>query len=127
MAMYLTFKEEYQIFCYHDFSLQSHKVANVLLQMQQGEKKFQLVNNVSYLSDERDDSLCAIFVHIWQIDLITEQHQPLAQLDRSEDYTVGGTSVLAVMIKGFQQQLWGGGTGEVQTHNLAESRKKHIF
>lgn len=77
--------------------------------------------NVSYLSDERDDSLCAILVHIWQIDLITEQHQPLAQLDRSEDHAVRGTAVLAVMIKGFQQQFRGGGAGEVQTHNLEES------
>lgn len=24
------------------------------------------------------------------------------------------------MIKGLQQQLWGSGTGEVQTHNLVE-------
>lgn len=28
--------------------------------------------NLLYLSDKRDDSLCAIFVHVWQIDLITE-------------------------------------------------------
>lgn len=90
--------------------------------MQKGELKILAFNNVSYLSDERDDSLCAILVHIRQIDLITEQHQPLAQLDRSEDHTVWSTAVLAVMIKGFQQQLWGGGTGEVQTHNLAESK-----
>lgn len=86
--------------------------------------KLQMVNNVSYLSNERDDSLCAVLVHIWQIDLITEQHQPLAQLDGSKDHAIGGSSVLTVMIKGFQQQLWGGGTGEVQTHNLVESSKK---
>lgn len=74
-----------------------------------------------YLSDERNDSLCAVLVHVRQIDLITEQHQPLAQLDRGEDHTIGGTAVLAVMIKGFQQQLWGGRTGEVQADDLEES------
>lgn len=78
------------------------------------------MSNASYLSDEGDDSLCAILVHVWQIDLITEEHQPLAQLHRGEDHTVGGSAVLAVMIKGLQQQLRGGGTGEVQTHNLVE-------
>lgn len=82
------------------------------------------VSNVSYLSEERDDSLCAVLVHVRQIDLITEQHQPLAQLDRGEDHTVGGTAVLTVVIKGLQQQLWGGGTGEVQAHNLVEGRRK---
>lgn len=59
-------------------------------------------HQVFYLSDERDYSLCAIFVHIWQIDLIAEQDQPLAQLHWSKDHTVGCTAVLAVMIKGFQ-------------------------
>lgn len=88
--------------------------------MEQGEIKCEVVNSVSYLSEEGDDSLCAILVHVRQIDLITEQHQPLAKLDRGEDHTVGGTAVLAVMIEGLQQQLWGGGTGEVQTHNLVE-------
>ncbi len=90
----------------------SHKTVNVLLQ------NAIFVNKVSYLSDERDDSLCAVLVHVRQIDLITEQNQPLAQLHRGEDNTVGGTAVLTVVIKGLQQQLWGGGTGEVQTHNL---------
>lgn len=28
--------------------------------------------NLLYLSDKRDDSLRAIFVHVWQIDLIAE-------------------------------------------------------
>lgn len=74
----------------------------------------------SYLSDEGDDSLCAVLVHVWEIDLVTEQHQPLAELDGGEDHAVGGAAVLAVVVKGLQQQLWGGGAGEVQTHNLAE-------
>lgn len=56
----------------------------------------------SHLSEERDDSLCAVFVHVWQIDLITEQHQPLAQLDGGEDHTVGGTTVLTVVVKGLE-------------------------
>lgn len=79
------------------------------------------INLVSYLSEERDDSLCAVLVHVWQIDLITEQHQPLAQLDWCEDHAIRGATVLTVVVKGLQQEFWGGGTGEVQTNNLAES------
>lgn len=81
------------------------------------------MRNLLYLSDERDDSLCAILVHVRQIDLITEQYQPLAELHWSKDHTVGRTAVFAVMIKCFQQQFWGGGTGEVQTNDLEELRK----
>ena len=74
----------------------------------------------SHLSEEGDDPLGAILVHVGQIDLVTEEHQPLAQLDGSEHHSVGGAAVLAVVVEGLQQQLWGGGTGEVQTHNLRE-------
>ena len=47
-----------------------------------------------YLSEEGDDPRCAISIHVGQIDLVTEQHQPLAQLDGGEDHNVGGTAVL---------------------------------
>lgn len=80
----------------------------------------------SYLSDERNDSLRAVLVHVWQVDLITEQHQPLAQLDGSEDHPVGSAAVLAVMIEGFQQQLWRGGAGKVQTNNLGRRNWKKM-
>lgn len=78
------------------------------------------MGDLLHLSDERDDSLCAILVHVWQIDLITEQHQPLAKLNRSKDYAIGRTAVLAIMIKCFQQQFGSGSTGEVQPNNLKE-------
>lgn len=78
-------------------------------------------NSELYLSKERDDSLCAILVHVWQIDFITEQHQPLAKLDGSEYDTIRCTTVLTVVVKGLQQQFWGCGTGEVQTNNLVGS------
>lgn len=76
-----------------------------------------------HLSDEGDDSLRAVFVHVGQIDLVTEQHQPLAQLDGGEDHAVRSPAVLAVVVESLQQQFGGGGTGEVQTNNLAGSSK----
>lgn len=84
------------------------------------------MTNLLHLSDERDDSLCAIFVHVWQIDLITEQHQPLAKLNWSKDNAIGCTAVFAIMIKCFQQQFRSGSTGEVQTNNLKEWEKMHL-
>lgn len=75
----------------------------------------------SYLSEERDHPLCAVLVHVWQIDLITKQHQPLAQLDRGEHNTIGGAAVLAVVVESLEEQFWSGSAGEVQTNNLMES------
>ena len=72
----------------------------------------------SHLSEEGDDPLGAVLVHVGQIDLVAEEHQPLAQLDGREYHAVGGAAVLTVVVEGLQQQLWGGGAGEVQTHNL---------
>lgn len=83
-----------------------------------------ILETASYLSEERDHPLCAILVHVWKIDLITEQHQPLAQLDRGKHNTVGGAAVLAVVIKSLEQQFWSGGAGEVQSDNLMESSGK---
>lgn len=83
------------------------------------------MNSASHLSEEGDDSLCAILVHVWQIDLITEQHQPLAQLDGGEDHTIGGAAILTVVVKSLQQQLWGGGTGEVEANNLSRNLKEY--
>jgi hypothetical protein len=64
----------------------------------------------THLSDEGDDSLCAVFIHIGQVDFITEQDQPLSKLNRSQDNTVRCTPVFAVVVKRLQQQLWCSGT-----------------
>lgn len=81
----------------------------------------------SYLSDEGNDSLRAVLVHVGQVDLVAEQHQPLAELYGGEDHPVGCAAVLAVMIECFQQQLWRGGTGEVQTDNLGKMINVFFF
>lgn len=78
---------------------------------------------ISYLSNEGDDSLCAILVHVWQVDLITEKHQPLPQLHRCQHHTIRCTTVFTVVIKCLQQQLRCGGTGEVQTYNLQQDKE----
>lgn len=76
---------------------------------------------VPYLSDEGDDPLRAVLVHVGQVDLVAEEHQPLAQLHGCQHHAVGRAAVLAVMIEGLQQQLGRGGAGEVQTHDLGET------
>ena len=81
-----------------------------------------LVISLSHLSKEGDDPLRAVLVNVGQIDLVTEEHQPLAQLDGREHHSVGGAAVLTVVVEGLQQQLRGGGAGEVQTHNLSETK-----
>ena len=75
-----------------------------------------------HLAKERDDPLRAVFVHVRQVDLITEEDQPLVQLYRGEHDAVGRAPVLAVVVEGFQHQFWRGSTGEVQANNL--ERKK---
>ena len=57
-------------------------------------------------------------IHVWKIDLITEQHHPFAKLHWSQNDSIRSPSVLAVMVKRFQQQLRRGCTREVQTDNL---------
>lgn len=54
-----------------------------------------------HLSEEGDDPLGTILVHVGQVDLITEEHEPLAQLHGGQDHTVGRATVLAVVIKGL--------------------------
>lgn len=74
----------------------------------------------AHLPDEGDDPLRPVFIHVWQVDLVTEQHQPLAQLHGGQHHPVRRAPVLAVVVEGLQQQLWGGGAGEVKAHNLRE-------
>ena len=66
--------------------------------------------------------LCTITIHVWKIDLITEQHHPLSKLYRSKDDSIRSSSVLTIMIESFQEQLRGGSTGEIQTNNLKATK-----
>lgn len=61
------------------------------------------------LSDEGYDPLRPVLVHVWQVDLVAEQHQPLPELHRGQDDAVRGAPVLAVVVEGLQQELRGRG------------------
>ena len=54
------------------------------------------------LSQEWDDTLSAILVIIREIDLVTEEHHPLAKLDRWHHHAVGSSSVLTIVVKSLQ-------------------------
>lgn len=75
------------------------------------------------LSRSAQGSLHTIFVSVGEVDLVTEEHHPLAKLDRSHHYAVGSPAVLTVVVKGLQQELRGCCTGEVQTHNLKKKKQ----
>ena len=59
-----------------------------------------------------------ILVHIGQVDLVAEQHEPLVEQDGRQHNAVGRLAVLAVVVKGLEHQLGCGGAGEVQAYNL---------
>ena len=59
-----------------------------------------------------------IFVHIWQVDFITEENKPFVELHRGENYAIGCATELAVVVECLQKKLWCCGTGEVQAYHL---------
>ena len=70
--------------------------------------------------------LLTIVVHVWQIDLITEQHHPLVELCRSQDNAVRSTSVFTVVVKCLEKKLWRCCTGEIQAYNLHMEKKSKV-
>jgi hypothetical protein len=44
-----------------------------------------------------------ILVQVWQVDFITEEYDPLAQLYGGHDYSIGGAPILAVVVKRLQE------------------------
>ena len=58
------------------------------------------------LPQEGDDALRAVLVRVRQVDLVAEQHHPLAELDGCHDRPVGRPAILAVVVKGLQQEFW---------------------
>lgn len=63
-----------------------------------------------------------IFIRVWEVDLVTEEHHPLSQLYGGHDHSVGGLAVLTVVVKRLQQEFGGGGTGEVEAHHLTTGK-----
>ena len=61
---------------------------------------------------------CTVFVIVRQVDLITEEHQPLPHLNRRHHGAVGCLPELTVLLKSLQQQLRSCGTGKVQSNHL---------
>ena len=59
-----------------------------------------------------------ILVQVWEVDFITEEDNPLAQLNGGHDHSIGGPMILTVVVKCFQEKLWRGSTGEVKSNNL---------
>lgn len=70
--------------------------------------------------------LLTVFIHVRQIDFITEQNQPLVHLYGRQDHSIWSTFVLAVLVKRLQQQFWGGSTGEVQANHLSRREKTSL-
>lgn len=66
-----------------------------------------------------------VFIHVGQIDFITEQNQPLVHLYGRQHHSIWSTFVLTVLIECLQQQFWGGSTGEVQANHLSRRENNH--
>ena len=59
-----------------------------------------------------------ILIQVCEVDFITEEDDPLAQLYGCHDHSVGGPPILTVVVKRLQKKLWRGSTGEVKSNNL---------
>src|ERR1700722_20422771 len=70
------------------------------------------------LAKKRYNFLRAILVQGRQIDFITKDNEPAADLDWSKDNAVGCFSIFAVLFEGFQYQFCCGGTGKIETDNF---------
>ncbi|GJC94168.1 hypothetical protein ColKHC_02994 [Colletotrichum higginsianum] len=70
------------------------------------------------LTQEGDGSLRSVFVGRGQVDFVAENDQPSADLGRREHYSVQGLLVLAVLLKGLDQEIRRRCAGEVETDNL---------
>lgn len=57
-----------------------------------------------------------------QVDLVTEHDEPFVELEGGEHDSVGGASVLAVVVKRLQHQLGGRGAREVESHHLRTNK-----
>lgn len=70
------------------------------------------------LPKEGNDGHCSVFVRIRQIDLVTEDDQPLAWLFWSKDYAIDCLVVLAVVLELLHDEAWIGRRGEIYENHL---------
>ena len=75
-----------------------------------------------HLAEERDDALRAVLVEVGQVDLVAEEDEPLAELDRGQHHAVGRLAVLAVVVERLQQQLGRRRRRKVEPHHLAATQ-----
>ena len=77
-----------------------------------------------WITSNLSQAILTILVQVGEVDLITEQYHPLAQLYWGHDHSIGGPAILTVVVEGLEEKLRGGSTGEVKTNNLRTERKK---
>lgn len=70
--------------------------------------------------------LLTVFIHVGQINFITEQNQPLVHLYGRQHHSIRSTFVLTVLVECLQQQFWGGSTGKVQANHLSRRENNHL-
>jgi hypothetical protein len=68
---------------------------------------------LGHLPEEGDHDLGTVLVLVWQVDLVTKDHQPLAELTGTQDNTLWRFLVLAVVLESLQDQLGSRGRGKV--------------
>ena len=77
------------------------------------------------LTQERYDSLSAVFVRGWQIDFITKYNQPSRQLYRWQNNTIGSSAILAIVIKSFHKQFWSRRRRKVNVNDIHILKNKN--
>ena len=71
-------------------------------------------------SKRRNKCIRTEFILVREIDFVAKEHEPLLNLQWSEDDSVGRLAVFAVVVEGFHQEFRRTGAGKVQSNNLNE-------
>ena len=67
----------------------------------------------SKLTEEGDDCNCSVLVVVWQIDFVAKNDQPFVGLFGSQNYSVVGFDIFAIMVELLQDQTGSCGRGKV--------------
>jgi hypothetical protein len=70
------------------------------------------------LTNKRYDPLSSVFIGGWEVDLVTEYHEPATQLNRGKKDAIGSLPVFTILLEGLQYQFWGRRAREVETNHL---------
>ena len=70
------------------------------------------------LTQERDCTLCSVFIRSRQVDLVTEDDKPTTNLGRAQLDTIDGLLVLAILLEGLDEQVGSRRTGEIEADSL---------